>query len=87
MDSSVSEWTPVVRQQPNSQGKNDFVNRYMSIIYTLLHDALVFTLLREFLQLNPDTRERDWYLFEHHKILRIYGDELEPYLLPTYFYS
>ena len=36
---SVSEWTPVVRKQPNNEGKNDFVKRYMSIIYTLLQDA------------------------------------------------
>ena len=44
MDSSgemllVSEWTPVVGKQPNNEGKNDFVKRYMSIIYTLLHDS------------------------------------------------
>ena len=39
MDSSVSEWTPVVRKQPKNEGKNDFVNMYMSIIYTLLHDS------------------------------------------------
>ena len=39
MDSSVSEWTPVVRKQPKNEGKNDFVKRYMSIIYTLLHDS------------------------------------------------
>ena len=39
MDSSFSEWTPVVRKQPKNEGKNDFVKRYMSIIYTLLHDS------------------------------------------------
>ena len=35
----VSEWNLVVRNQPNNEGKNDFVKRYMSIIYTLLHDS------------------------------------------------
>ena len=38
----VSEWTHVVRKQPNNEGKIDFVNRYMYIIYTLLHDAPSF---------------------------------------------
>ena len=36
---SVSEWNAVVRKQPNNEGKNDFVKRDMSIIYTLLHDS------------------------------------------------
>ena len=36
---SVSEWTPMVKKQPNNEGKNDFINMYMSIIYTLLHDS------------------------------------------------
>ena len=36
---SISEWTPMVKKQPNNEGKNDFVNSYMSIIYTLLNDA------------------------------------------------
>ena len=39
MDSSVSEWDPMVRKQQKNEGKNDFIKRYMSIIYTLLHDS------------------------------------------------
>ena len=36
------------------------------------------------LQFSPNTKTRDWYLFENHTILRIYGLKEDPYLLPTF---
>ena len=50
---SVSEWTLVVRKKPNKQGKNDFVNRYMSIIYTLLHNAPILYNIKRIPAIKP----------------------------------
>jgi hypothetical protein len=38
----------------------------------------------QIIQLSPETRIDDWYIFKGYNIIRIYGNEFEPYLLPIY---
>ena len=40
--------------------------------------------IKYLLQLSPDTRTGDWYIFENHTMIRVYGFEEELYLLPTF---
>ena len=37
--------------------------------------------LKDLLQLSLDTRTRDWYIFQNHIVIRVYGFEEDPYLL------
>lgn len=41
-------------------------------------------MIEDITTVNPKHQNGDWYLFENHTILRIYGFEDEPYLLPTF---
>lgn len=40
--------------------------------------------LNNYLQLSPKTRIGDWYFFENQTIIRVYGFEDEPFLLPAF---
>ena len=40
--------------------------------------------LKDLLQLSPDTRTGDWYIFENHRMIRVYGFEEQAYFLPAF---
>lgn len=40
--------------------------------------------LKELLQLSPNNRTGDWYIFENHTIIRIYGFEGQPYIFSAF---
>jgi hypothetical protein len=44
----------------------------------------IFSECKILLQLSPDKRVGDWYLFENHTEIRVYGIELQPFLLPRF---
>lgn len=35
---------------------------------------------KNLLQLSSDTKVGDWFLFENHRIIRVYGSMLDPFL-------
>jgi hypothetical protein len=44
----------------------------------------IFPECKNILQLSPDKRVGDWYLFENHIEIRVYGVEVQPFLLPRF---
>lgn len=66
----------------------NFINAVMDRAYYVFLGfvpPIISLELRTSLQLSPDTKKRDCYLFENHTILRICGFENDPYLLLSFF--
>jgi hypothetical protein len=85
--SLVIHWTSLVRKRPQNEGFTKYVNRFMSTAYTIIHEEVPPRLFPEFkklLQLSLDTKVGDWYLFQNHTEIRIYGSEAQPFLLPVF---
>jgi hypothetical protein len=80
----VTKWTPKVRKHAKNEDFKTFVDNCMYISYILFHQdhpLRLFPECKKLLQLSQDTKVGDWYIFENHTIIRIYGYEIEPYLL------
>jgi hypothetical protein len=48
----------------------------MSLSYEIIHDQYpprIFPECKRLLQLSPDKKVGDWYLFENHTNIRVYG--------------
>lgn len=83
----ITQWTPFVRKHVKNEGFSQFVDKFMYTIHINFHGESppkFFPMCKGFLQLSPIAREGDWYLFESHTIMRIYGLELRLFLLPKY---
>jgi len=51
----------------------------MSKVFEIIHNEVpprVFLECRQLLQLSPNKRVGDWYIFENYKQIRVYGFEL-----------
>lgn len=67
---------------------------YNEFIYLFIHLAVSLLLssppprltdeMHRILQLSKVYSIGDWYFYQHHKVIRIYGCELAPYRLPSY---
>lgn len=71
----------------DSSNEAMFVFKIISKAHLVLFDSLsprISIELKTHLQLSLDTRIGYWYLFENHTILRVYGFEEEPFLLPAF---
>ena len=71
-------------EQPTSDVEI-FFNKVMAKVFISLFGSLsprVSEELRNHLQLSPTTKIGEWYLFENHTIIRVYGFEVEQCLLP-----
>jgi len=44
----------------------------------------MFPECKKLLQLSPYTKVKDWYLFQYHTEIRIYGVEVQPFMLPKF---
>lgn len=76
-----------MRRKEQNRGLSLYVKKYMSAMYTLIHDTplpRVILEMRHILQLNKDARTGDWYMAEDHTIITVYGFEKEPFKLPSF---
>jgi hypothetical protein len=83
----VIEWMSLVKKHTENVGFKAFVDKFMYTFYIIFqgeHPPKLFPECRQMLQLTPDTKVGDWYIFEDHTIIRIYGSEFKPYLLPLF---
>ena len=84
---SIFEWTYSVRQHPEGKGYTKFVTDFMSRAYEIIHDSptpRIFPKQKELLQFSETDCVGDWYLFEDHTEIRVYGCAFPPYKLPKF---
>ena len=86
-DPSISLSTYFVKKDNNNEGMFSFINQIMSRAYLIFFCSLhpmIPNELKTHLQLMPDTKIRDWFLFEKHTIIRVYGYEEDFFLSPSF---
>jgi len=84
---SVIFWTPLFHRSNSPYP-------YIDFIYLFVHPAATMLLgsppprnsadIRRVLQLSKQYKLGDWYLYQNHTEIRIYGCELPPYKIPKY---
>jgi hypothetical protein len=83
----VSQYS-TIKKDNNDEGMFHFINKTMAKNNCVLFDSTpprIFLELRfKLLQLSLDTSIGVWHIFENHTILRVYGFEEEPYMLPIF---
>jgi hypothetical protein len=65
----------------------NFINEVMAKAYSMMFGSLpakIYTELKKKLQLSPNVKVGDWFLFEKYTVIRVYGFKEEPYLFPTF---
>ncbi len=81
------EWIPYVRRIPKSTKMCEYYNYFLSMLYSLIHEEplpRILPIMRELLQLSPNTILGDWFFFEKNTLMRIYGYMRDPYMLPAF---
>ena len=85
---SVVFWTSVCHLLPHSPYTYcEFIDLFIHPAMTLLLGAPPPRLTEEMqriLQLSKAYSIGDWYFYQHHTVIRVYGCELNPYRLPKY---
>ena len=85
---SVIFWTSIFHESfacPCSY--NEFIDQFVHPVTTLLtrnSPPRISDDIKNILQLSKQYRVGDWYLYQNHTEIRVYGCELSPFKLPKY---
>jgi len=85
---SVIFWTSVYHRVDRSPYSYcEFIDQFVYPVSCLLMNSpppRISCDMQKVLQLSKNYKIRDWYLYEDHTVIRIYGCELCPFRLPKY---
>ena len=85
---SMVYWSSVFHIRPESPYTYcEFMDLFIHPALSLLHSSLPPRLTNEMqkiLQLSMNYSIGDWYFYQDHTVIRVYGCELAPYRLPKY---
>lgn len=84
---SMVFWTSLIHQYDSPYTYTNFIDLFVHLVATMLLGSpppKVSADIRRVLQLSKQYRVGDWYLYQNHTKIRIYGYELAPYKLPRY---
>jgi len=77
--------TGLIRGDLEDSGLFEFTSLFLPVAYKILNGSLPPTFLpksQECLQLSKDVRCGDWFIFEEHAEIRLYGASVKAYRLP-----
>jgi len=79
-------WTPLIHKYDSPYPYTDFIDLFVHPIVTMLigNPPKISSNIRRILQLSKQHKVGDWYLYQNHTKIRIYGYKLAPYKLPRY---
>lgn len=80
-------WTPFIHKYESPYPYTDFIDPFFHPIVTMLLGSpppRISSDIRRILQLSKQHKVGDWYLYQNHTEIRIYGYELAAYKLPIY---
>ena len=80
-------WTSLIHLYDSQYSYTDFVDLFVHPMSTMLLGSpppRMSADIRRVLQFSKQYRSGDWYLYQNHTEIRIYGCELAPYKLPGY---
>ena len=81
------DWCPNIRHTVDNENLRWYINDFLPVLYTLLHDGPLPRVIPEMIQelkSTPLLATGDWFLYEDHTIIRVYGFGGRPFKLPTF---
>ena len=80
------DWCPKIRANPENTHLWWYINNFLPLLYTLIYQPppRVIPEMFQELQTTPVLATGDWFLYEDHTIIRVYGFEGRPYRLPSF---
>jgi hypothetical protein len=84
---SVSSWTSLVRENSTKFIFRDFIDQFYHPMVCMLDSRMEPRINEEvhiILHLSDLAKTGDWYLYQDHTEIRVYGCEFPPYKLPKY---
>lgn len=83
----VLYWTPIVQRYSIVSNYKDFIDSFVHLMMNMLTGTvqpMISPQIRKVLQLAKNNNIGDWYLYQNHTEIRVYGCHLTPYKLPKY---
>jgi len=84
---SILFWKPLFHRYNSPYPYTDFIDLFVHPMATMLLGSprpRINADIRRVLQLSKQYKVGDWYMYQNHTGIRIYGCELPPYKLPRY---
>ena len=79
---SVVFWTSLIRNDSIEFSYKDFIDAFFYPVVNMLSSSIqprVNEEIKKVLQLSDQSRTGDWYLYQNHAEIRLYGCQLTPY--------
>lgn len=80
-------WTPLIRKYSSQSTYIDFIDSFIHPMVNLLNSSRqprISEEIKKVLQFSEHNRTGDWYLYQNHIEIRVYGSNLIPYKLSKY---
>jgi hypothetical protein len=84
---AVTTWTFLLRHNSTKFSFKQFIDQFYHPVVSMLSDRpepRINDEVQRILHLSDHTKTGDWYLYQNHTEIRVYGCELAPYKLPKY---
>ena len=84
---SVIFWTSLIRKESTEFTFEEFKDNFFHPLINMLTNIekpRISDEMKKILQLSEHTRTGDWYLYEKHTEIRVFGSNLLPYKIPKY---
>jgi hypothetical protein len=83
----VTTWTSLLKHNSTEFSFKQFIEQFYHLVVSMLSDRpkpRINDEVQRILHLSDHTKTIDWYLYQNHTKIRVYGCELAPYKLPKY---
>ena len=84
---SVIFWTSLIRKESTEFTYAEFSDSFIHPLIKILTNTekpRISDQIKKILQLSKQTKTGDWYLYEKHTEIRVFGSNLLPYKLPKH---
>jgi hypothetical protein len=84
----VTVWTSLLKHNSTEYSFKAFIDLFYHPVVSMLGGRpkpQINDEVQRILHLSDNTKTRDWYLYQNHTQIRVYGCDLAPYKLPKYF--
>jgi hypothetical protein len=83
----VTSWTSLLKRNSTEFNFKEFIEQFYHPVVSMLSGRLepqINEEIQRILHLSNLAKNGDWYLYQNHTEIRVYGWELAPYKLPKY---
>jgi hypothetical protein len=83
----VTTWTSLLKHNSTEYSFKAFIDLFYHLVVSMLSgrpEPRINDKVQRILHLSDNTKTGDWYLYQNHSEIRVYGCKLEPYKLPKY---